>query len=71
MTRMSDTPREILGLGPRQKMCVCDKGKELPAEPLDQHSYGCLLWDWALIAKKITPAERMKQLDKYSKELEN
>lgn len=62
-------PSDLFGKG--IQLCYCgDKATSLPAEPLDKHSFGCLIWDWALATGKITAAERTAQVEEWSRKLE-
>lgn len=50
------------------QLCFCGEAHTaLPVEPLNDHNPGCLVWDWALANKKITPKGRMLQLDHHGK----
>jgi hypothetical protein len=52
------------------QLCVCgEKQTAIPVTPLFSHSYGCLVWDWALATRKITASKRHAQLDQYAKKL--
>jgi hypothetical protein len=52
------------------QLCFCgEKRTPIPWEPLVNHSIGCVAWDWALAARKITLAQRIQQLDQYRKNL--
>lgn len=52
------------------QLCYCGPKKtQIPWEPLANHSLGCVAWDWALAARKITLAERTAQLDQYRKNI--
>jgi hypothetical protein len=66
---MDKTPGETLGItGP---VCCCGPDRTvLPPTPLENHSFGCLVWDAAVATKQITPAQRMEQLDVYDKEID-
>lgn len=57
-------------LGVTVQVCFCGEHVHgvpgvLPVEPLTEHSYGCVIWDWAMLTGRITPSERMRQLDEY------
>jgi hypothetical protein len=52
------------------QICYCgEKMTAIPATPLANHSYGCIVWDWALATRKITARQRITQLDQYAKNL--
>lgn len=57
------------------QVCFCgprdDEGNPvaLPLQPLGKHSFGCLVWDYAMSERLITPSERLGQLDEYDRSL--
>jgi hypothetical protein len=52
------------------QVCFCGPGSSaLPAEPLDAHDHICLIWDWAMAHRKITPQQRLEQLGESSRDL--
>ncbi len=52
------------------QVCFCGEGSmALPAEPLDAHGNGCLIWDWAMAKGKITPQQMLGKLAAYCGEL--
>lgn len=62
----------LLGVTSRLQVCFCGpQGAALPAEPLGEHSLGCLWWDWALANDKITPLQRLEQVEAYDRGLGN
>lgn len=61
-------PSDLFGKG--IKLCYCgENASSLPAVPLSKHSPGCLIWDWAMAHKMITPKERGQQLDAWDRQL--
>jgi hypothetical protein len=52
------------------QVCYCgEKMTPAPTTPLANHSYGCVVWDWAVATRKITARTRASQLDQYAKNL--
>lgn len=61
-------PSDLFGKG--IKLCYCgEAASSIPPEPLSKHSFGCLVWDWALAHHLITARERIQQLDTWDREL--
>lgn len=62
--------RTLLGVTGDVQVCFCGPDSAgLPDEPLTDHSLGCLIWDWALAVKKITPEQRLEQVKEYDRQL--
>lgn len=52
------------------QVCFCGPDSTaLPAEPLDAHDHFCLIWDWAMANRKISPQERLAQLEGTQRDL--
>lgn len=52
------------------QVCFCGPDSTaLPAEPLGAHDHFCLIWDWAMAHRKISPRERLAQLEGTQREL--
>jgi hypothetical protein len=64
------TLRTMFGVAEAVQLCYCGSGATaLPDEPVTDHNLGCLVWDWAVAVRKVTPAQRMEQVSEYDKSL--
>jgi hypothetical protein len=65
-----DDIHTLFGTAGDTQLCFCgENSTALPAEPLDPHNLGCLIWDWALATRKITAKTRTEQLTRHAEQL--
>jgi hypothetical protein len=62
-------PSDLFGKGIQLCFCGTDATSRL-AEPLEAHSSGCLIWDWAMAERKITPAQRLVKYEDWARAFE-
>jgi hypothetical protein len=57
-------------IGSSMQVCYCgEKKTPCPPEPLTNHSFGCVMWDWGMALGMITPEQRAEQLDQYANDI--